>query len=266
MIIKLVFGPINEEEIDLPVHYNRPVQGLFYSLMSEEMPGYHDIGTKAEDKKLKLFTFSRIYPSGPFKVQEKRMRFKGLFTIFFASPIEELVDSVLNSLNEQKIFRIEKNSFTLVKCEKVKTFVKEKLLVKTLSPITVYSTILLPNGKRYTHYFSPYSSDFKKLIEENLKRKSSALKLPIRDSHFSIEPYGITEKNEKLLFYKDIIIKGWTGYFVLKGDKKLIELALNSGLGAKNAQGFGMIMSVKKNIVEEENLNYFQNYKTVQMV
>jgi len=141
----------------------------------------------------------------------------------------------------------------LKKNEVIYNEVDEEMLVKTLSPITAYSTIVLPNGNRYTHYFSPYSSDFKKLIEENLRRKASALDIEIKNNNFYIEPYGITEKNEKLLFYKDIIIKGWTGYFILKGDPQLLKLALNSGLGAKNAQGFGMILSVGKNSIKERS-------------
>lgn len=181
------------------------------------------------------------------------MIFKGLFNIYFASPIDKLVEAVLHSLNEQNVVRIEKNYFTLRKYEVIQNEVDEEMLVKTLSPITAYSTIVLPNGNRYTHYFSPYSSDFKKLIEENLKRKASALGIVIKNNNFYIEPYGITEKNEKLLFYKDIIIKGWTGYFILKGDTQLLKLALNSGLGAKNAQGFGMILSVEKNSIRERS-------------
>ncbi|HOB16205.1 MAG TPA: CRISPR-associated endoribonuclease Cas6 [Defluviitoga sp.] len=252
-MIELVLSSIDGKEINLPVHYNRPLQGLFYSLMSESMPYYHDKGTKSDDKKLKLFTYSRIYPHNSFKVYNKRMKFEGLFSIFFASPMDELVQAVLNSLNEQKVLRIEKNYFTLVKYEKIENKVEDgELLVKTLSPITAYSTILLPNGSRYTHYFSPYSTDFKKLVEENLKRKAKALKLDTKNNSFSIEPYGITEKNEKLLFYKDIIIKGWTGYFILRGDPILIELALNSGLGAKNAQGFGMVFPANRKMKNRE--------------
>lgn len=253
MVIKLVFGALEGDKIDLPVHYNRPLQGLFYYLMSDTVPKYHDLGTRSEDKKLKLFTFSRIYPYNSFKVENRRMIFKGLFNIYFASPIDKLVEAVLHSLNEQKVVRIEKNYFTLRKYEVIQNEVDEEMLVKTLSPITAYSTIVLPNGNRYTHYFSPYSSDFKKLIEENLKRKASALGIVIKNNNFYIEPYGITEKNEKLLFYKDIIIKGWTGYFILKGETQLLKLALNSGLGAKNAQGFGMILSVEKNSIRERS-------------
>lgn len=260
-MIELVLGSLDGKDVNLPVHYNRPLQGLFYSLMSESMPYYHDKGTKSDDKKLKLFTYSRIYPHNSFKVYNKRMQFEGTFSIFFASPMDELVEAVLKSLEDQKILRIEKNYFTLLKYEKIISEVKsEELLVKTLSPITAYSTILLPNGSRYTHYFSPYSSDFKKLVEDNLKRKAKALKIEANSSNFSIEPYGITEKNEKLLFYKDIIIKGWTGYFILRGDASLIQLALNSGLGAKNAQGFGMVFPVKHKVKNRE-LEYTDNQK-----
>jgi len=253
LVVKLVFGALEGDKIDLPVHYNRPLQGLFYYLMSNAVPKYHDLGTRSENKKLKLFTFSRIYPYNSFKVEHRRMVFKGLFNIYFASPIDKLVEAVLTSLDEQKVVRIEKNYFTLRKYEVIHNEVDEEMLVKTLSPITAYSTIVLPNGNRYTHYFSPYSSDFKKLIEENLRRKASALDIEIKNNNLYIEPYGITEKNEKLLFYKDIIIKGWTGYFILKGDPQLLKLALNSGLGAKNAQGFGMILSVGKNSIKERS-------------
>ena len=96
--------------------------------------------------------------------------------------MDELVQAVLNSLNEQKVLRIEKNYFTLVKYEKIENKVEDgELLVKTLSPITAYSTILLPNGSRYTHYFSPYSTDFKKLVEENLKKKGKGSKIRYKE-------------------------------------------------------------------------------------
>jgi CRISPR-associated endoribonuclease Cas6 len=242
MVIKLELKPVNDEMVDLPVHYNRPLQGMFYNLMSDAIPDYHDDGTIIDNKKLKLFTFSRIYPLSSFKVENKRMKFEGSFIVYFASPMQEIIDAIFKSIESEKIFRVEKNYFTLKKTEMVIENTEETLLVKTLSPITTYSTIVLPNGNRYTHYFSPYSTDFKKLVEENIKRKANALGISTEGKKISIEPYGITEKNEKLLFYKGIIIKGWTGYFKLKGDKELITLTLNSGLGAKNSQGFGMII------------------------
>ncbi|HHW68127.1 CRISPR-associated endoribonuclease Cas6 [Defluviitalea raffinosedens] len=36
------------------------------------------------------------------------------------------------------------------------------------------------------------------------------------------------------------MIKGWNGKFKITGDKKLMNIAYNYGLGNKNSQEFGM--------------------------
>lgn len=41
--------------------------------------------------------------------------------------------------------------------------------------------------------------------------------------------------------YQDIIVKGASGTFDITGDSHLLWLALEAGLGSKNAQGFGCI-------------------------
>ncbi len=67
------------------------------------------------NKRLNFSTYSRIYPHNSFKVYNKRMQFEGTFSIFFASPMDELVEAVLKSLDDQKILRIEKKLFYFVK-------------------------------------------------------------------------------------------------------------------------------------------------------
>ncbi len=244
MILKMVFEPATDELVDLPVHYNRPLQGMFYNLLSQ----YFGSCINSDEREKKIFTFSRIYPYESFRVESKRLKFKGSFMVYFASPIEELMDCVSKAFSEKELFRIENNLFRLKNHTILKTEVNSPIMVKTVSPITVYSTITLPNKNKYTHYFSPYSDNFRNLISENIRRKASVLGIDCSgDNTFDISPYGVTEKNEKLLFYKGIIIKGWTGYFVLSGNKKLIRLAFDSGLGAKNSQGFGMVIPADHN-------------------
>ena len=41
--------------------------------------------------------------------------------------------------------------------------------------------------------------------------------------------------------YRGTIIKGWMGRFVLNGNKKLLKLGYDCGIGAKNSQGFWMV-------------------------
>jgi CRISPR-associated endoribonuclease Cas6 len=48
----------------------------------------------------------------------------------------------------------------------------------------------------------------------------------------------------KVVYYKDTVIKGWLGKYMLTGDLKLIRLVFSVGIGAKNSQGFGMLEPV----------------------
>ncbi|MDN5332516.1 MAG: CRISPR-associated endoribonuclease Cas6 [Tepidanaerobacteraceae bacterium] len=48
----------------------------------------------------------------------------------------------------------------------------------------------------------------------------------------------MSEKYCKVI-YKDVIIKGWMGVYILKGDPVLLKIAYDAGLGSKNSQGFG---------------------------
>ena len=41
--------------------------------------------------------------------------------------------------------------------------------------------------------------------------------------------------------YRETVIKGWMGRFVLKGNRKLLKLGYECGIGSKNSQGFGMV-------------------------
>lgn len=55
-----------------------------------------------------------------------------------------------------------------------------------------------------------------------------------------VKSLGINLQGRKTL------IKGWVGRYKLSGDKELLKFALNTGLGGRNTQGFGMIEIVGK--------------------
>ena len=46
---------------------------------------------------------------------------------------------------------------------------------------------------------------------------------------------------EKIVKYREMVIKGWMGRLVLKGNRKLFKLGYECGIGSKNSQGFGMV-------------------------
>ena len=50
----------------------------------------------------------------------------------------------------------------------------------------------------------------------------------------------ILEKDKYLTKYKGFFINGWKGIYQLSGERKYLDFLYQTGLGAKNSQGFGM--------------------------
>jgi CRISPR-associated endoribonuclease Cas6 len=75
----------------------------------------------------------------------------------------------------------------------------------------------------------------------NLERKYQLIYgQKLEGSDIRIEPLGHKDDRYcKVLQYKDTVIKGWNGIYRLRGDRRLIKVAYEAGLGSKNSQGFG---------------------------
>ena len=105
---------------------------------------------------------------------------------------------------------------------------------KMLSPLVVYST----DSHKVTNYYSPEDERFSELISENIEKYQAFYNVSIDHSNFEIKPVPGTQK-AVVSKYKDFIIKGWMGDYYVKGDKDLVLLAYDAGLGSKNSQGYG---------------------------
>ncbi|HIH96926.1 MAG TPA: CRISPR-associated endoribonuclease Cas6 [Thermoplasmata archaeon] len=115
----------------------------------------------------------------------------------------------------------------------------DKMKVRMLSPVVVYSTLMTKESKKKTYYYSPYEEEFVDLIDKNLRKKHKAFyKKEARARKLKIGLMG--KPKEKVLKYRDNIIKGGIRNFVLDGNKRLLKLAYDWGIGSKNSQGFGM--------------------------
>jgi len=54
-----------------------------------------------------------------------------------------------------------------------------------------------------------------------------------------IEPISKTKLS--VVKYKDFVIKGYSGKFIMKGPVPLLQMGIGTGLGSKNSQGFGCV-------------------------
>jgi CRISPR-associated endoribonuclease Cas6 len=121
--------------------------------------------------------------------------------------------------------------------------------IKMLSPISVHSTLEKKDGGKKTYFYLPTEKEFSELVHKNLLKKYvSFLEKYPEDIELSLRPLFFSEKkNFHLIIYKDYVVKGYSGIYELVGSRELKQFAYDTGLGERNAQGFGMFDIWQKN-------------------
>ncbi|QYJ16496.1 hypothetical protein Rxycam_02329 [Rubrobacter xylanophilus DSM 9941] len=246
MRLKVVLSG-EQGSLRLPLQYNAAIQGFIYANLSRTLAGWlHDRGHAYGQRRFKLFVFSRLF--GRRRVEGGRIDFEGPVHFYLGAAEAE----VLGSLAEHLLRRPE------VRLGRARCFVEEvavepepemdgekPVIVRALSPITAYTTLTAPNGKKKTYYYSPYEEEWSQALVENISRKVWALGWdtdPDDDlKEASIRPYRVRSADQKVLRFKGTVVKGWTGLYELRMPRPYLQLAYDTGLGSKNSQGFGMI-------------------------
>jgi len=244
MRLKLNFHHPEKAFFTLPCHYNEIIQGFIYrhldSWLSEKI---HEKGVKdpETERKLKFFTFSRLIPEEKAYIRDGKINLFGAVKLIVSSPIQDFIQSFAMNLMKTNTLRLGSEDLVLssVEVEGLPQY-QEKIYVRTLSPITVYSTLESADGKKKTYYYSPFEKEFEDLIIKNLQRK---LRTWAGSTVFSgsIKPYKVSSKDQRIVIYKKTVIKGWDGLFELNLPQELFNMAFETGIGAKNSLGFGCI-------------------------
>ncbi|ADL06862.1 CRISPR-associated endoribonuclease Cas6 [Thermosediminibacter oceani] len=239
MRVRIHFEPVT---LGTSIYYPYYLQTALYSLLDGELGTWmHDKGLVLEKRRLKPICFSRLM--GEYKLDRERgiIYFPKGAALVVTSPISEICQSLLTGLLKRGEIILGKSSFPVSKVEIADPKVSgSSILVRTLSPITVYSTMLKFDGSKYTCYFSPKDSEFVSLCRDNLVRKARALGWEEnQDFELNIEFKGDPKTN--MVKFKNNFIKGYSGYLMISGPTRYLKLALDWGLGAKNSAGFGCL-------------------------
>ncbi|MBT1248357.1 MULTISPECIES: CRISPR-associated endoribonuclease Cas6 [unclassified Thermosipho (in: thermotogales)] len=238
MQVKITFAFKN---LVLPFAYNRILQAMVLKWLGDEKYSrfIHEEGFTYGQRKYKLFTFSKLF--GEFKIDRKKklITFFEMADFYIAAHDDKFIEYLANTLLRDDFSFINNQKVEIIGIELKKFVPKKKIKIVTKSPITVYSTEII-NGKRWINYFTPFDEEFYKLIVDNLVRKYKAFYNILPDEMVSIKHVGKNPK-EQIIVYKNTVIKAWHSIFEMKGNKKLLELAFNSGIGSKNSIGFGCI-------------------------
>ena len=248
MKIKLFFE--SDSRVFLPAGYFSPVQGLIYNMLDRLSAEWlHSEGFKYEKRRFKLFVFSEINEKGKF-VKGKGFYFPERISFYLASPVHWIIEQIAKNGIMAESYQLGNNEVKLVE---INTYPqhkidKEKIIIRTLSPIEVHSTLKKPDGSPKTYYYNPKEKEFSELINDNIKKKWKILNKKECNLSLKISPVNTGHLKERTIIVKNNVIKGWKGRFILEGDKELIRLAFDTGLGSRNSLGFGMIEPVKERI------------------
>lgn len=232
------------KSLELPIQYNHILHAVLLKWINdnEYQKFIHDTGYEYNNRRYKLYTFSKL--QGKFKLNKvkKTITYFDRATLAISCVDDKFLKYVLNNILLQKNINIYNNNIEIENIEvSNKKIENNKISVYTKSPITVYSTFKT-NGKNKTYYYNPFESEFSDLIKQNLIKKYAAFYgTEPKSKEFSIELLNIKKPKQSIVLYKNTVIKGWNGEFLLKGSLELLNMAYNSGLGSKNSQGFGYI-------------------------
>ncbi len=246
MRIRVRLYPETSDEIVLPLHYNHAVQGFIYSNLDAGLARWvHDEAHAYFRRSFKMFTFARL--GGRYRIHQDRISFLDGVTIRIAAVDVELLSSIAEHLLKRPQVRLGDNVCIVdeVAVEpKPEVSGRSKLLIRAVSPITLYSTLTTFRGSKKTYYYSPFENEWNEMVLSNLARKALSLCWqtdPQRDLEGSyLQPVRVSNRDMAVVTYKGNIIKGWLGVYELYLPEPYFWLAYDAGLGAKNAQGFGM--------------------------
>ena len=227
----------------LPVHYNQILQGFIYHHLETVLAQrVHTQGWQDGGRRFRLFVFSRL--QGRFRrLADGHLAFQGPLRWSIASPVDALLESLALHLVQAPSLHLGRGEFRLASVEvAMPPPYQRPVRLKALSPITVYSTLTTPDGRKKTYYYAPQEPEFGQQVLANLQRKIRAWTgedVPLDGATF--RPVKVSNRNLVVARYKGTIIKGWTGIYELDAPEPYFRMALDAGLGAKNSQGFGFV-------------------------
>ncbi len=235
----------------VPVQYNHLLQGLIYTNLDRSLSRWlHDEGHAYGERRFKLFSFSRLF--GKREARNGHIRFVGPSYFYLSSVDAEILGSLAEHLLTKPAVRLGS-----VRCWVAEVGVEPEprvdwaypVLVKTLSPITTYSTLQTPDGKKKTYYYAPQEEEWSESLVYNVARKAKALDWStdvdedLRGAY--VKPRKVGKTDQQILSFKGFWIKGWTGLYEVNLPEPYFRLAYDAGFGSKNAQGFGMVEVVR---------------------
>ena len=236
--MQLVIHMNLDRPLSLPINYNHILQAVIYQSLNT-MPDYADFlhsgGFTRGQRQYKLFQFSQL--TGAYRIENRRIIFHSDVSFEVRNP-EPLLIHLIGEYIWNYGVTFGTHTYTDINLELYDYTIEEtELLIRMKAPLTVYCTE--PESGR-TCYFNPDEPQFYEMINDNFYRKYQAYYGVAPYSLISMELHGDKIPKKMVTRYKSSYITAWYGTYRLKGQRKYLDFLYQTGLGAKNSQGFGM--------------------------
>jgi CRISPR-associated endoribonuclease Cas6 len=113
--------------------------------------------------------------SANIELKMREIMFDSPFRFIVSSPMKEFIEEIAEELIRRENGRIcsQKVSLNSVEVSDL-TISRDRIKIKMLSPMTIYSTLSKADGKKKTYYYNPFEREFSELVSENAKKKFRA--------------------------------------------------------------------------------------------
>ncbi|WP_274428707.1 CRISPR-associated endoribonuclease Cas6 [Desulfolucanica intricata] len=231
----------------MPIHYNYLIQSAIYAALPKETASrLHDKGYISDSRSFRMFTFSRLLGKFFLNNITSTITFPEGATLIITSPELKIFLPLLNNLLTKKHIRLGRALFIVEEIRIDEQKVEgDTLAVRTLSPVVVYSTLLRPEGGKYTCYYQPGEPEFDRLVTVNLAKKYHAFH-GLRPPEGNVRVCPLDRPRLHVTLYKGIVVKGYTCRLKLHGPRELLQMVLDAGLGGKGSQGYGCVEKIMR--------------------
>ena len=222
------------DRLRIPFNYNHQLQSAIYAKLADVGASdfIHNGGYRSAHN-YKAFVFGTL--NGAHTVADGHFVFNGDIKLEIRSPFFEFCDSIQRSAElspRMKLFDTPLDITDIAVANR--HFTDGAYRFRANSPVCVFRTE--PDGS--TTYFSPDSPEFTKYLLLNFRNKFAAI--TGKDApEIVISPQ--LRQRKIVTKFKDTWVNGWKGNYKISGSGQALEFLYNTGLGAKNSQGFGLL-------------------------
>ncbi len=241
-----------ERETTVPLNSQHLLTAVVYRFIEYSNADYaaflHGKGyapDEEDQRRFKLFCFSPIRSRRRRVAGDNLILGMGAAEWLVSSPVEQFLSEFASGLLSSGHLRVGNAILPIATVETLPAPpIEYSMSFKCLSPIV--AAVAERNAqKSWTRFLRPKDPDFSDRVRANLLNKYRALHghAP-QDDSFQLafdQDYLAKNRGTKLIRYKETDVVGAFSPCTLAASPELMQLALDCGLGEKNAGGFGMI-------------------------